>query len=128
MVHYIPLRKDFSNLDEVLDRLSDVDVRDELTENAHRDLIASGEWSYAASSQRGRQRAQLGRGPARRGRGDRRSRRLERAAGSARDAARLAVDGTRMLGAAAGARAVRLACTRVSPGTATDRTPQRELR
>jgi hypothetical protein len=47
MVHYIPLAKDFSNLDAVLELIRDPDVRRELTENAHRDLIASGDWSYA---------------------------------------------------------------------------------
>jgi hypothetical protein len=47
MVHYIPLRKDFSNFDEVIERMRDPDLRRTLVENAHRDLIASGEWSYA---------------------------------------------------------------------------------
>jgi hypothetical protein len=46
MVHYIPLRKDFSNFDEVLERFRDPDLRHELTENAYRDLIASGDYSY----------------------------------------------------------------------------------
>jgi hypothetical protein len=48
MVHYIPLRKDFSNLDQVIERFRDPAVRRELTENAHRDLIASGRYSYRA--------------------------------------------------------------------------------
>jgi hypothetical protein len=47
MVHYIPLRKDFSNYDEVLARIRDDDLCRELADNAYRDLIASGEWSYA---------------------------------------------------------------------------------
>jgi len=47
MVHYIPLKKDFSNFDEVLARMRDPEVRRELTANAYRDLIESGEWSYA---------------------------------------------------------------------------------
>jgi hypothetical protein len=46
MRHYIPLRKDFSNLDEVLERFRDESLRRELTENAHRDLIASGAHGY----------------------------------------------------------------------------------
>jgi hypothetical protein len=46
MVHYIPLRKDFSNIDEVIARFRDPDLRAELTENAHRDLIASGALSH----------------------------------------------------------------------------------
>ncbi len=48
MVHYIPLKKDFSNIDEVIERFKDPAVRRELTENAHRDLIASGEHGYEA--------------------------------------------------------------------------------
>jgi hypothetical protein len=48
MVHYIPLRKDFSNFDEVVRLFRDDDVRRSLTENAHRDLIASGRYSYEA--------------------------------------------------------------------------------
>jgi hypothetical protein len=47
MVHYIPLRKDFSNLDEVIALIRDDDAVREIAENAYRDLIASGEWSYA---------------------------------------------------------------------------------
>ena len=47
MVHYIPLRKDFSNIDEVLEMCRDAALCRELAENAHRDLIASGAWSYA---------------------------------------------------------------------------------
>jgi hypothetical protein len=46
MEHYIPLNKDHSNFDEVLERFRDPDTRRELTENAYRDLIASGEHSY----------------------------------------------------------------------------------
>ena len=48
MRHYIPLRKDFSNIDEVLERFADPDVRRELTETAHRDLVASGDYGYEA--------------------------------------------------------------------------------
>jgi hypothetical protein len=44
MVHYLPLRKDFANLDEILDLQADEDVRRELTSNAFRDLIASGRY------------------------------------------------------------------------------------
>jgi hypothetical protein len=46
LVHYIPLKKDFSNLDDVLRLFRDRGLRRELTENAYRDLIASGEYSY----------------------------------------------------------------------------------
>jgi len=46
MEHYIPLKKDLSNFDQALERFGDPDLRRELTENAYRDLIASGEFSY----------------------------------------------------------------------------------
>ncbi len=46
MRHYIPLRKDFENIDEAIERFKDADVRRELTENAFNDLIASGDYSY----------------------------------------------------------------------------------
>ncbi|MAF94513.1 MAG: hypothetical protein CMM60_01975 [Rhodospirillaceae bacterium] len=44
--HYIPLEKDFSNFEAVVQRLRDVDFLDQLTDNAHRDLVASGVFSY----------------------------------------------------------------------------------
>jgi len=50
MVHYIPLKKDFSNFEEVLRRYRDESIRRELTENAHRDLIASGGTATNGSS------------------------------------------------------------------------------
>jgi hypothetical protein len=46
MVHYIPLKKDFSNFDEVIRMFHNPLLRKELTENAYRDLIASGRYSY----------------------------------------------------------------------------------
>jgi hypothetical protein len=46
MVHYLPLRKDFSNLDEVLEAFRDPEVRGRITTSARRDLIDSGRWSY----------------------------------------------------------------------------------
>jgi hypothetical protein len=46
MVHYIPLQKDFSNFDEVIAMYRDESFRRQLTDNAHRDLIASGKYSY----------------------------------------------------------------------------------
>lgn len=46
MVHYIPLKKDFSNFDEVIHMFRDANLRRELTVNAYRDLIASGKYSY----------------------------------------------------------------------------------
>jgi hypothetical protein len=46
MVHYIPLKKDFSNFEEVICLFKDRTLRYELSENAHRDLIASGQYTY----------------------------------------------------------------------------------
>lgn len=48
MEHYIPLARDFSNLEEVVRLVADPDVRARLTENTHRDLIDSGHYTYAA--------------------------------------------------------------------------------
>lgn len=46
MVHYIPLKKDFSNFDDVIRMFKDKALRHELTKNAYRDLIASRGYSY----------------------------------------------------------------------------------
>ena len=46
MVHYIPLRKDFSNFDEVMRLFRDEGFRHQITGNCYRDLIASGRYSY----------------------------------------------------------------------------------
>jgi hypothetical protein len=46
MTHYIPLRKDFSNLDEVITAFRSPRLRHELTGNAHRDLVASERLTY----------------------------------------------------------------------------------
>jgi hypothetical protein len=46
MVHFIPLKKDFSNFDEVIRLMRDDEVRQRLTENAYRDLIGSGKYTY----------------------------------------------------------------------------------
>lgn len=46
MVHYIPLKKDFSNFEDVIRMFKDQKLRSRLTENAYRDLIGSGEYSY----------------------------------------------------------------------------------
>jgi hypothetical protein len=46
MVHYVPLKKDFSNFDAVVELVSDRQTREEIVERTHRDLIRSGEYSY----------------------------------------------------------------------------------
>lgn len=47
MRHYIPLRRDFSNFDEVVERIRDPGLRAELATNARRDLVDSEEHSFA---------------------------------------------------------------------------------
>lgn len=44
--HYIPLRKDYSNIDEVFTRLEDISFLETMTERAYRDVIASGRYSF----------------------------------------------------------------------------------
>jgi len=44
--HYLSLRKDFSNIDDVIQRFRDPAVRAEIAGNARRDLIDSGAYSY----------------------------------------------------------------------------------
>ena len=45
-LHYIPLRKDYANIDEVFSKLQDFDFLEALTQRAYDDVIASGEYSY----------------------------------------------------------------------------------
>jgi hypothetical protein len=45
-IHYIPLKKDGSNLDEVFAILDDGSTVDAMTKRAHEDIICSGEYSY----------------------------------------------------------------------------------
>lgn len=47
-VHYIPLEKDYSNVDEVLARLEDIEFLERMTERAFDDVIASGKYTYKA--------------------------------------------------------------------------------
>ncbi|HAP39070.1 MAG TPA: hypothetical protein DCQ94_04840 [Nitrospira sp.] len=47
-VHYIPLKKDFSNIDDVIRKFRDPGIRKTLSDNAFRDLIESGKYSYKA--------------------------------------------------------------------------------
>jgi hypothetical protein len=46
--HYIELRADLSNLDEVMDSLGDEARRERIAEAAHRDIVASGRYTYRA--------------------------------------------------------------------------------
>lgn len=45
-VHYISVKKDYSNIDDVIEKMRDRGFCGRLAENAYRDLIASGEYSY----------------------------------------------------------------------------------
>lgn len=47
-VHYIPLERDFSNMDEVVARLRDPEGLQAMIERAHADVIASGTYDYRA--------------------------------------------------------------------------------
>lgn len=45
-IHYIPLKRDLSNIAEAIAKFQDESYREFLVNNAYRDLIASGEYSY----------------------------------------------------------------------------------
>jgi hypothetical protein len=44
--HYIPVKRDFSNVDEVLDKVKEDNIRNEITETAYQDIVRSGHYSY----------------------------------------------------------------------------------
>ena len=44
--HYIPLKKDYSNIDDVFAKLEDFDLLESLTSRAYRDIVESGRYSY----------------------------------------------------------------------------------
>jgi len=44
--HYIPVKHDFSNVDEVLNALQDDDLVQRLVNQAYEETVASGKWSY----------------------------------------------------------------------------------
>jgi glycosyltransferase involved in cell wall biosynthesis len=47
-VHFIPLKKDYSNIHDVFAKLEDVEYLTELTDRAYQDIIASGRYTYPA--------------------------------------------------------------------------------
>ncbi len=49
--HFLPLRKDFSNIDDVLRRLDDLPALSAMVERAYQDIVLSGRWSYRALGQ-----------------------------------------------------------------------------
>jgi hypothetical protein len=44
--HYLPLKRDFSNLDDVLDVVASEPERERLAAQAYGDVVASGRWTY----------------------------------------------------------------------------------
>lgn len=46
MVHYVPLKKDFSNIDDVVRVLRDEQLREKIVSQAEEDLVESGRYSY----------------------------------------------------------------------------------
>ena len=44
--HYIPLEKDFSNVDQVLERLNDLPALEVMADHAYEHLVASGRFGY----------------------------------------------------------------------------------
>jgi hypothetical protein len=65
--HYIPLRRDLADLDEVLERIRDVPKLERLAEQAYEDIVLSGRYGYSAFAER--LRADAGRTGPRSGRG-----------------------------------------------------------
>lgn len=45
-MHYVPLKRDFSNIEEVIDYIKDDDKRKEIVTRAREDLILSGKYSF----------------------------------------------------------------------------------
>jgi hypothetical protein len=46
-VHYIPLKRDLSNVDDVIATVVDDSCRETMVERAHADVVSSGRWTYA---------------------------------------------------------------------------------
>lgn len=44
--HYIALKRDFGNLDEVFDKMIDCQLREQIVNNAYRDIVLSGKYNY----------------------------------------------------------------------------------
>jgi len=44
--HYLPIKQDFSNLDDVLEKLQDVNYLQELADRAYKDIFLTGQYSY----------------------------------------------------------------------------------
>jgi hypothetical protein len=46
--HYIPIEQDFSNFDEVFEKLADTDFLEKISHRCYDDFVASGNWNYSA--------------------------------------------------------------------------------
>lgn len=46
-IHYIPIKKDFSDIDEVIKKVMDVEYCENIASNAYRDVILNGNYTYA---------------------------------------------------------------------------------
>lgn len=46
--HYIELKRDFSNLNEVLEIVKEDKLRSDMVERAYQDIVVSGKWSYSS--------------------------------------------------------------------------------
>ncbi|MDF3048008.1 MAG: tuaH [Candidatus Midichloriaceae bacterium] len=47
-VHYIPLKKDWSNIEDVLSKIKDISYLEQIQKTAYNDIILSGKYSYSA--------------------------------------------------------------------------------
>ena len=81
--HYIPVKRDLSNLDEALERLHDVAYLEELTTRAYDEIYLAGKWTIRKFGEQLREAFALARRPSFR----RRVRRLARRPGSPRSTA-----------------------------------------
>ncbi len=45
-IHYIPLKKDFSNISEVLEKIKDDSLVEQIAQQAYEDIVANGRYSY----------------------------------------------------------------------------------
>jgi len=45
-LHYFPLKRDFSNLDDVLEKIKNPQVMEEMSERAYDDIYISKKYSY----------------------------------------------------------------------------------
>lgn len=50
-LHYIPLKRDFSNIDEVIEKAQDEELCRTIAERAYRDIVVSGNYTYRTFAQ-----------------------------------------------------------------------------